>query len=125
MRLPTRHRLALPIAAALVVVNLILACAGQAPKKPEAEAKPKDAQADKDKQPKVRDRDAFKATIIGRTKDEVLELIGRPEKTSVPFSSEAWDYKGVSRDPIADRVDRTTTVWFNQAGTVERITYHP
>lgn len=68
-------------------------------------------------------REEFRKAVLGKTRAEVLEMLGKPERTAEILGQEVWDYRGVSRDPVAETIDRKAALWFDAAGRVERVTF--
>lgn len=62
----------------------------------------------------LRSRDEFKKLIMGKTKDDVLRLIGKPSDTASTGLVESWFYKSVSYDPITNKPYGDTSVHFSQ-----------
>lgn len=60
--------------------------------------------------------------LAGKTKDEVIALLGKPESTS-GGEEDSWQYKGITRDPVTGKTDSLTWVWFDRAGKVTRLHY--
>lgn len=55
-------------------------------------------------------RDEFKRLVVGKTTDEVIKLIGRPQRTADLGQFEAWSYPGLTTDPISGRDDESTSL---------------
>lgn len=55
-------------------------------------------------------REEFSKRLEGKTRAEVLRLLGRPTSTQDSGDKEIWVYERVCRDPIADQVDVSTWV---------------
>jgi len=55
-------------------------------------------------------RDEFRKLVIGKTKDEILALLGRPDYTFP--STGNWEYRGIVRDPISGKIDGSTRISF-------------
>ena len=95
---------ALTVLAALVI--LILACAGGPP----SGVKP-------------RTREELKTLLAGKTKAEVIEVLGRPEQTGEYSAGDFWTYRRVSFDPVAGRTADAAHIWFDRKGVVADITF--
>lgn len=85
------------------------------------------AQEPPTKREKIYERQEFKKLIWGKTKEEVKELIGKPNRTS--YQKDAgdnmltWHYDGITKDKDAVEVDETTVIWFSSNdGKVYRTT---
>jgi len=68
-------------------------------------------------------RDAFATVFVGKTKDEVLKLLGQPESTEGAAGAENWRYLQVTTDPGTGKTDDSTTLWFDAHGRVERVSF--
>ena len=66
-------------------------------------------------------REEFKAAVLGKTKDQILTLLGKPDSTS-GGRSDGWSYNRITVDPISGKTDTRTWVWFN-GDTVDRIDF--
>ena len=66
-------------------------------------------------------RDAFATLVVGKTKDEVLKILGQPESTNE--GAESWRYLEVTTDPVTGKTDHSTTLWFDAHGRVERVSF--
>jgi hypothetical protein len=67
-------------------------------------------------------REEFAAKMIGKTKEQVLAALGKPE-TDNQFGNRSWTYRGLTRDAITGKGDYHTTLWFDDAGKVSRVTH--
>lgn len=72
---------------------------------------------------KLRTRDEVKALLVGKTQEEVIEIMGRPEQTREMFGTTTWQYRGVSYDPISGKEDFAAWVDFGKDGRVEKVTF--
>jgi outer membrane protein assembly factor BamE (lipoprotein component of BamABCDE complex) len=61
---------------------------------------------------KLLDRDVFKKLVIGKTKTQILDLLGKPEETSEIGPYEYWNYKTRTKDSVTDKVDGTVVLAF-------------
>lgn len=71
----------------------------------------------------VKSREEWAKLLVGKTRDEVTEIAGRPDRTSdaPPWT---WSYDRRSSDPESATIDPTMTVWFRGAdGPVERVSF--
>lgn len=73
--------------------------------------------------PKVRTREELKTLLVGKTEQEVIEILGKPERTNEFLGEKMWRYENVTYDPISGRVDPSTWVDFNRDGKVEKLTF--
>jgi len=73
---------------------------------------------------KLYPRDEFRKLLMGKTADEVIQLIGKPDSTSDFGDGEpTWRYKDITTDPVSGRTDTSVTVWFNRGKRVFNVTY--
>lgn len=103
------------LAAALIVV--LLGCGGA--------AAPRGNKGGAEKGGKVEElptRKEFEVKVLGKSTDELLKMLGKPERTSVILDQDNWTYKNVCRDPVTDKPDRDVTLWL-QHGRVQRVSY--
>lgn len=73
-------------------------------------------------QQKTMTRDEAKKLLIGKTKDEVIELLGRPDKTSEGVLGH-WAYHGITFDPVSQKADNALWVYFGDDGRVNRLSF--
>lgn len=71
-------------------------------------------------------RDEFAEAVYGRTMEEVLEVVGRPDHTSSSQYFDYWSYYERTYDPVAGTIDISFQVWFKngrccRAGKLGRI----
>lgn len=59
---------------------------------------------------KVYDREDFKKLVLGKTKQEVLDLLGKPDTTGQAGSSDSWSYLKRTRDSVTGKVDGRTVL---------------
>lgn len=74
-----------------------------------------------DKAEKVYSRDEFRGLVVGKTPDEVIRAVGRPDKTS-GADSRYWSYRERTRDPITGKTDGNIMVVFEN-GAAARVVY--
>lgn len=67
-------------------------------------------------------REEFKKLVMGRTKDQVMDAVGRPASTSEGGGFEFWYYKHTTYDPISQKIDSSIQVCF-KGGVVESISF--
>lgn len=86
--------------------------------------KPQQAQpaTTKPAEPKIYTREEFSALLMGKTQDQVIELVGRPNHTSATGERSVWNYYDRTRDTISGKTDHISHVWFRN-GIVEQINY--
>lgn len=110
------------LVASLLLLALAVGCEEPTPKKgggtKQQQPQQKQTQQKKSKLPPTRDE--MRAKLMGKSKAEVLKLIGRPDRTT----DAGWQYEGgISYDPIAQRVDSLVFIWFDEAGNVGQIDF--
>lgn len=72
---------------------------------------------------KLYTRDEFRQLLMGKTADEVIQLIGKPKSTSdTPDRNPMWLYRGITYDPLAKNTDISTYVYFRR-GVVDDIRF--
>lgn len=67
-------------------------------------------------------RDEFRQLVVGKSRQEVLDLLGRPQATQEGDGFEFWDYQGRTFDPVTNRTDHNAQVEF-QNGRVSNVTF--
>lgn len=69
-------------------------------------------------------RDDLRAILVGKSKEGVLEVIGRPDATEdYGGGSNLWKYKGLAYDPISGKADETVFVYFGADGRVSLVSF--
>lgn len=71
---------------------------------------------------KTYSRDEFKKLVIGKTEKEVLELVGKPDKTSEAGQTKYWHYHDRTIDPITGKADSITQLVFDN-GAVSSVNH--
>ena len=66
-------------------------------------------------------REEFRKLVIGKTKDEVIAVVGKPERTG-GGDDEHWIYDGRTIDTTTGKTDGIIIIWF-QNGRVERVSF--
>ena len=51
-------------------------------------------------------RDEVKKLVGGKTEEEVLKLLGKPESTGESGGIKTWFYKSIAKDPTTDKIER-------------------
>jgi outer membrane protein assembly factor BamE (lipoprotein component of BamABCDE complex) len=65
-------------------------------------------------------RDEFRTKIMGKTADEVIALIGKPDTTQDHGGGDQnWYYDHVSRDPVNGKTDTSVQVIFENGRVVK------
>jgi outer membrane protein assembly factor BamE (lipoprotein component of BamABCDE complex) len=67
-------------------------------------------------------RAEFKRLLLGKTPDEVLAAVGKPETTSEQERRSVWYYRDRTRDPVTGKVDFQAMVVFRD-GVVDEVVY--
>lgn len=67
-------------------------------------------------------REEFRKRVMGKTPDEVIAVIGKPDRTADDGPTVYWYYKNRSFDPVTNRTDETTQVCFRR-GVVDSVNY--
>ena len=98
------------LAGAVLLLGMLLACGGGATSEGPAEPAPIP-------------REDFKARVMGKTKDEVLEAIGKPSSTSETGRLSSWYYKNRTFDPLTNKPDRFIVVSFGADGKVRGVNF--
>jgi hypothetical protein len=71
---------------------------------------------------KTHTRDEFRALVLGRTRDQVIEAVGKPDKTQDADGDIYWYYQKRTVDPVTGKVDRSVQVVF-LSGVVRSVNY--
>jgi outer membrane protein assembly factor BamE (lipoprotein component of BamABCDE complex) len=67
-------------------------------------------------------RDEFRKLVVGKTKEEVINSLGNPDRIS--GDGLRWTYRGRTYDPTATSNDISTTVRFGrETGKVIRVDF--
>lgn len=68
-------------------------------------------------------RQEFRDMLMGKTKEEVLSLAGKPYETVEPGEGNYWMYDGITIDPINGKTDSLTWVRFNSFDVVAAVDF--
>jgi len=71
---------------------------------------------------KTYSREEFKALVMGKTEKEVIDALGKPDRTSPGEFGTYWYYEEKTVDPINGKVDRHAQIVFRN-GIVEKVSY--
>lgn len=71
---------------------------------------------------KLYTRDEFRKLLVGKTADEVLQAVGKPDSTSETALGAYWYYRHKTTDPVTGQTDANAQVCFSN-GQVVRINY--
>ena len=69
------------------------------------------------------DREAFKKAVMGKTPDEVIAAVGKPDSASEGGRETYWRYKERTWDPTASKTDSSAQVVFEK-GKVTAVNFH-
>jgi hypothetical protein len=75
---------------------------------------------------KVFTRAMFKALVVGKTKDQVKQLLGKPEKTYELNDNEisvGWVYHNRTKDPDAEKIDPDANILFDLRGVAVSVDF--
>jgi outer membrane protein assembly factor BamE (lipoprotein component of BamABCDE complex) len=72
--------------------------------------------------PTVYLRDDFTASVLGKSEDQVLEAVGKPDLTSEDAQATYWHYRSRTRNPTTGRIDSDVQVVFER-GHVTALNY--
>ena len=115
-----------------VAAALVLLCGGggvfavlkvrEAAQRVQAEIRAAEEQRANDPKNKVYTRDEFRALLMGKTEQEVIDLVGRPDSTDDNRGPDrkVYTYKRRTHDPISSSDDLHAYVYFED-GKVDRI----
>tara|TARA_B100000035_G_C20623662_1_gene389191 strand:+ start:225 stop:509 length:285 start_codon:yes stop_codon:yes gene_type:complete len=68
-------------------------------------------------------RDELKKTINKKSKEEVIEILGKPDQAQSLGSMETWYYTGISYDPLTETTDNMVQIAFEN-GRVTMINFY-
>tara|TARA_X000001036_G_C20520875_1_gene742068 strand:+ start:37 stop:666 length:630 start_codon:yes stop_codon:yes gene_type:complete len=68
-------------------------------------------------------RNEVREAINGKSKEQVLKILGKPEQTQDLGIMEMWYYSGISYDPYAEVYDNMVQISFDQFGIVNMINF--
>ena len=72
----------------------------------------------------VMTRSELKTAIVGKSKETVIQIIGKPEQTQDMGGMELWYYSGITYDPITENYDNMIQIMFDDNGDVATISFH-
>ena len=64
-------------------------------------------------------RQDFETKVIGKTPEQVMNVIGRPERTEETSALFQWKYDEVTRETATKKIDKITTVTFERGVAVK------
>lgn len=62
---------------------------------------------------KIYSREEFKLLVLDKTKAEIIELIGKPDRTNEIYGNVTWNYTGKSKDVVTGKIDASALITFN------------
>lgn len=60
-------------------------------------------------------REQFRADVIGKSREKIMDLYGRPQSVSELFG-ETWRYRRRTYSTVTGNIDSTASVWFGLQG---------
>lgn len=67
-------------------------------------------------------RAEFKALVVGKTPEQVIAAVGKPDSTQESSIGQTWYYRETTVDPITGKADATAQLVFEN-GIVDRINF--
>lgn len=67
-------------------------------------------------------RDTFRHLVYMKSQEEVLKAVGKPDTTQETGGMVIWYYKGITKDPITEKIDYHVQLVF-ESGKVLRVNY--
>jgi hypothetical protein len=67
-------------------------------------------------------RDEFGKLVQGKTQEEVLKAVGKPDRTQSAGDRVYWYYNKITKDPVKNKIDSRAQVLF-QGGRVASVSY--
>lgn len=72
----------------------------------------------------VMTREQFRTAVMGKTAEQVIAAVGRPESTSDYSTVSAWYYEKKTKDPITGKIDISAQVLFDkETGRVRSVSF--
>jgi len=72
--------------------------------------------------PTLMTREECREKLLGKTPEEVIAIIGKPDRTMELTSQLTWFYKGMTRDKLTGKPDNRVQITFED-GKVKSITF--
>jgi hypothetical protein len=63
-------------------------------------------------------RNDFNAVVLGKSESEVLEEVGKPDKTSEDAQAIYWHYRGRTKNPTTGQTDSDVQVVFERGRVI-------
>jgi DNA repair exonuclease SbcCD ATPase subunit len=57
-------------------------------------------------------RDEFRETVVGKTEDQVIQAVGKPDRTSDFGGYSHWYYDGKTKDRFTGKLDNSISIFF-------------
>lgn len=73
-------------------------------------------------EPKVWLREEFRQAILGKTPEQVIAAVGKPDSTQDSSGDQSWYYRKRTKDPVTGKLDSVAQVIFER-GVVVRVNY--
>ena len=68
-------------------------------------------------------RDEFKRVVVGKRPEEVIQAVGKPERTTEHSSGdESWIYRNKTKDPTTEKVGNAYLHF--KSGIVNSVSFH-
>lgn len=68
-------------------------------------------------------REELRTKLMGKTKEEVKAMLGKPNDTKEKNAGNYWIYENIARDPVSEQVDFLTWVRFDDKDRVREVDY--
>jgi hypothetical protein len=78
--------------------------------------------AERESEPATYTRQEFTDLVRERSRDEVVRVLGKPDRTSQDEEAEYWHYRDRTRDPLTGRTDSSAQLVIRR-GRVEVVNY--
>lgn len=72
--------------------------------------------------PSLMTREECHEKLLGKTPEEVIALIGKPDRTLEITNRLTWFYKGITKDKLTGKADERAQIVF-EGGKVTRLTF--
>lgn len=66
-------------------------------------------------------REEFRKLVVGKTKDEVLAVLGKPFSTREPESGNSWTYHDLTVDSVSGKPDYSAWLYFDRNDRVDHV----
>lgn len=75
-----------------------------------------------DSKPKVMLRDDFRNLVVGKTEQQVIEAVGKPDRITDHKVVQYWQYKAKIKDPVSENMSPATVLFYN--GVVDSVNFN-